>query len=199
MKFSVGTFCKILYEKPTMSLLSIVLLVTCCAHQVVLARNGINISTASKQTAPQYGKHHFHHQHSAAAAAANNHDRDTIKESSIKPTADTPIGCKELRSKKYISDGPCTSIKPIMEVVCAGICLPVTRLPWYSDLVGYRNANEEEEEWQCVDDAVKRKRVNLICQDGQERSYVIRTVRSCKCKKRKRLNNKTVKSKRKLQ
>lgn len=109
------------------------------------------------------------------------------------------MGCKELRSKKYISDGPCASIKPITEVVCAGICLPVSKLPWYTDYVNlWSKHTKEEDEWQCVDDVVKRKRVNLICQDGEQRSYIIRTVRSCKCKKRKRALNKTFKSKRKM-
>ncbi|GAB6027614.1 Sclerostin domain-containing protein 1 [Chamberlinius hualienensis] len=128
--------------------------------------------------------------------------------SNFKNYGDTPMGCKELRSKRYISDGPCTSIKPITEVVCAGICLPVSKLPWYSDYVNLWYSRRQqssssshssgsissadgdignlEEPWQCVDDVVKRKRVHLMCQDGQHRAYVIKTVRSCKCKKRKK-------------
>ena len=34
------------------------------------------------------------------------------------------MGCRELRSTKYISDGQCTSVQPIKELVCAGECLP---------------------------------------------------------------------------
>ncbi|XP_023230822.1 sclerostin domain-containing protein 1-like [Centruroides sculpturatus] len=95
---------------------------------------------------------------------------------------DVQLGCKELRSKKYISDGYCTSIKPVTEVVCAGICLPVAELPWYTELVS-RRSRTRSSEWRCVNDLVRHKRVHLICRSGDRRTYKIRVVRSCKCKK----------------
>lgn len=95
---------------------------------------------------------------------------------------DVQLGCKELRSKRYISDGFCTSIKPVTEVVCSGICLPVSELPWYTEVVD-EWTKRSTTEWRCVNDVVRRKRVHLICRNGERRSYRIRTVRSCKCKK----------------
>lgn len=50
-------------------------------------------------------------------------------------TEDMSYGCKELRSKRYISDGFCTATKPITEVVCTGSCLPASLLPWYAEYV----------------------------------------------------------------
>lgn len=39
-------------------------------------------------------------------------------------------GCHELRSKRYISDGLCTTPKPINEVICAGWCMmPPGQIP----------------------------------------------------------------------
>jgi hypothetical protein len=40
------------------------------------------------------------------------------------------FGCHELRSKRYISDGLCTTSKPINEVVCADWCImPPGQMP----------------------------------------------------------------------
>ncbi|XP_077993732.1 sclerostin domain-containing protein 1-like [Glandiceps talaboti] len=95
---------------------------------------------------------------------------------------DLQIDCNELRSKRYISDGFCTSSKPITEVVCAGECLPVRLLPWYADYVKVWGRGKTQE-WRCVNDVERLKRVHLRCEDGKTRTYRIKTVRSCKCKK----------------
>ncbi|KAL8577209.1 hypothetical protein ACOMHN_061336 [Nucella lapillus] len=50
-------------------------------------------------------------------------------------TEDVQVGCRELWAKRYISDGLCTSVKPLREVVCAGHCLPIRDLPWYAEFV----------------------------------------------------------------
>ena len=68
------------------------------------------------------------------------------------------MGCAELRSKRYISDGYCTSIRPISELVCMGHCLPVDRLPWYAELVKVWSRNKVLN-YKCVEDTVKRKKV----------------------------------------
>ncbi|GFG31633.1 hypothetical protein Cfor_12536 [Coptotermes formosanus] len=40
------------------------------------------------------------------------------------------LGCHELRSKRFISDGLCTTSKPIKEVVCADWCImPPGQIP----------------------------------------------------------------------
>lgn len=95
---------------------------------------------------------------------------------------DIQVGCKELRSKRYISDGFCTSVKPITEVVCTGHCLPIRNLPWYAEFIKVW-ARTKVLEWRCVEDDVRRKRVTLQCENGETRSYRIKVVRSCKCKR----------------
>ena len=92
------------------------------------------------------------------------------------------MGCRELRAKRYISDGFCTSMKPIKEVVCAGNCLPIRDLPWYAEFVKYWSRNKLRE-FQCEEDIVKRKKVRLLCQNGNYRTYKIKVVKSCKCKR----------------
>lgn len=95
---------------------------------------------------------------------------------------DVSVGCKELRSKRYLSDGFCTSVRPITEVVCVGTCLPAHQLPWYAEFVKVW-ARTKVLEWRCVDDVIRRQRVTLQCENGDERTYRVRVVRSCKCKR----------------
>ncbi|ELU02140.1 hypothetical protein CAPTEDRAFT_109141 [Capitella teleta] len=101
---------------------------------------------------------------------------------------DIQVGCKELRSKRYISDGFCTSVKPVTEVVCTGHCLPIRNLPWYAEFIKVW-ARTKILEWRCVDDVIRRKRVRLLCENGESRSYKIKVVRSCKCKRFMRQQN----------
>ncbi|XP_013874475.1 sclerostin domain-containing protein 1a [Austrofundulus limnaeus] len=102
------------------------------------------------------------------------------------------IGCRELRSTKYISDGHCTSINPIKELVCAGECLPAQMLEnWIGGAHGRkfwarRNANHD---WRCVNDKTRTQRIRLQCQDGSARTYKITVVTSCKCKRYSRQHN----------
>ncbi|XP_019617479.1 PREDICTED: sclerostin domain-containing protein 1-like [Branchiostoma belcheri] len=95
---------------------------------------------------------------------------------------DLQMGCRELKSKKYISDGFCTSVRPINEVVCAGQCLPTRLLPDYAEFEKYWSTNKVRE-WRCLNDQVRTKKVDLICENGEMRSYPIRVIRSCKCKR----------------
>lgn len=101
---------------------------------------------------------------------------------------DIQVGCKELRSKRYISDGFCTSIKPITEVVCTGHCLPIRNLPWYAEFLKVWSRTKILE-WRCVNDVVRKKRVPLLCENGDTRTYRIRVVKSCKCKRYMRRQN----------
>lgn len=100
------------------------------------------------------------------------------------------VGCRELRAKRFISDGFCTSIKPIREVVCAGNCLPIRDLPWYAEFVKVW-AKSKVREWQCEEDMVQRQWVHLLCRNGQYRKYRIKVVKSCKCKKTHPSHNRT--------
>lgn len=97
------------------------------------------------------------------------------------------MGCQELSSKRYISDGFCTSVRPITERVCGGLCLPIS-MPWYAEYVKVW-ARTKVAEWRCVDDQTRRRTVTLMCQNGETRSYTIRVVTGCKCKQFSRLHN----------
>ena len=96
---------------------------------------------------------------------------------------DVQIGCTELRAKRFISDGFCTSIKPIKEVVCAGHCLPIKEqnLPWWSEFTKVW-AKPKLKEWRCVEAVTKLKKVQLMCENGEIRTYKIKVVKSCRCK-----------------
>lgn len=104
------------------------------------------------------------------------------------------IGCRELRSTKYISDGHCTSINPIKELVCTGQCLPAPILQnWIGGSYsrrswGRRNGNSGQD-WRCVTDKTRTQRIQLQCQDGSTRTYKITVVTSCKCKRYSRQHN----------
>ncbi|XP_028317372.1 sclerostin domain-containing protein 1-like [Gouania willdenowi] len=103
------------------------------------------------------------------------------------------VGCRELRSTKYISDGQCTSINPIKELVCAGECLPNHLLPNWIGAAAYSGkywSRRDSQEWRCIIDRTTTQRIRLQCHDGSTRTYKITVVQSCKCKRYTRqLNN----------
>ncbi|KAI3358387.1 hypothetical protein L3Q82_014699 [Scortum barcoo] len=102
------------------------------------------------------------------------------------------VGCRELRSTKYISDGQCTSVNPIKELVCAGECLPAHLLPnWIGggSYTGRYWSRRDAQEWRCVIDRTRTQRIRLQCQDGSSRTYKITVVTSCKCKRYSREQN----------
>ncbi|XP_070840195.1 sclerostin domain-containing protein 1-like [Chaetodon trifascialis] len=102
------------------------------------------------------------------------------------------VGCRELRSTKYISDGQCTSVNPIKELVCAGECLPANLLPNWIGGGGYTGrywSHRDAQEWRCVTDQTRTQRIQLQCQDGSSRTYKITVVTSCRCKRYSRQQN----------
>ncbi|XP_028281671.1 sclerostin domain-containing protein 1a [Parambassis ranga] len=118
----------------------------------------------------------------AASAVSAAHDRGER----------TQIGCRELRSTKYISDGHCTSINPIKELVCAGECLPAQMLEnWIGGANGRKfwGRRGSNQDWRCVNDKTRTQRIQLQCQDGSTRTYKITVVTSCKCKRYSRQHN----------
>ncbi|XP_028255152.1 sclerostin domain-containing protein 1b [Parambassis ranga] len=102
------------------------------------------------------------------------------------------VGCRELRSTKYISDGQCTSVNPIKELVCAGECLPAHLLPNWIGGNGHTGrywSRRDAQEWRCVIDRTRTQRIRLQCHDGSSRTYKITVVTSCKCKRYSRQQN----------
>ncbi|KAM4630782.1 sclerostin domain-containing protein 1b [Polymixia lowei] len=113
---------------------------------------------------------------------------DTVR----KVQEQSQVGCRELRSTKYISDGQCTSLNPVKELVCAGECLPAHLLPNWIGSVGHTGrywSRRQAQEWRCVIDRTRTQRIRLQCQDGNSRTYKITVVTSCKCKRYSRQQN----------
>ncbi|KAM9838590.1 sclerostin domain-containing protein 1-like [Aulostomus maculatus] len=124
-----------------------------------------------------------------AANHARNGGRQTADPAHNGPDQ-SQVGCRELRSTKYISDGQCTSVNPIKELVCAGECLPAHLLPnWIGGNTGRYWSRREAQEWRCVIDQTRTQRIQLQCQDGSTRTYRITVVTSCTCKRYTRQQN----------
>lgn len=108
-------------------------------------------------------------------------DERKFKEKHHSETAEeAKVGCPEVRSKRFISDGFCTSVKAISEVVCTGHCLPLRDLPWYAEFIKVW-AKKKVLEWRCVEDVIRRRKVELYCENGEIRTYRIKVIKSCKC------------------
>ena len=52
-------------------------------------------------------------------------------------------------------------------------------------------SNKKLRDYQCVEDVVKKKKVTLLCQNGKKKTYRIKVVKSCKCKKITNVHNRT--------
>jgi len=91
--------------------------------------------------------------------------------------------CRGLRSKRYLSDGFCQTLRPVSEVVCAGSCVLDPHEALRPGLVSSwgRASGGRAVEWRCVDAAVRRRRVRLVCENGSVRVYRVRVVLACAC------------------
>ena len=90
------------------------------------------------------------------------------------------LGCKTLSSKMQISDGFCTSVEPVKSVICEGNCLPQQDLPWFAQFMKIWGKTKVID-YVCEDDVVRRRKVTLVCENGEMRRIRIKVVRSCKC------------------
>ncbi|AWP18061.1 putative sclerostin [Scophthalmus maximus] len=92
------------------------------------------------------------------------------------------LSCRELRSTRYITDGSCRSAKPVRELVCSGQCMPAHLMP---NSIGrgkwWRSGGATD--YRCIPAHSRTQRVQLRCPSGNTRTYKIRVVTSCKCKR----------------
>ncbi|XP_064171712.1 sclerostin-like [Anguilla rostrata] len=97
------------------------------------------------------------------------------------------LSCREVRLTRHVTDGQCRSAKPVRELVCAGQCVPAHLLP-NSILRGkwWRGGGTEI---RCVPAHSRVRRVQLHCPGGGRRTYKMRAVTSCKCKRYTRQHN----------
>lgn len=91
------------------------------------------------------------------------------------------LSCRELRSTRYITDGSCRSAKPVKELVCSGQCMPAHLMPNSIGRGKWWRGNASD--YRCIPAHSRTRRVQLQCPNGNTRTYKIRVVTSCKCKR----------------
>lgn len=91
------------------------------------------------------------------------------------------LSCRELRSTRYITDGSCRSAKPVKELVCSGQCMPAHLLP--NSIMRGKWWRSSASDYRCIPAHSRTRRVQLQCPNGNTRTYKIRVVTSCKCKR----------------
>lgn len=91
------------------------------------------------------------------------------------------LSCRELRSTRYITDGSCRSAKPVKELVCSGQCMPSHLMPNFIARGKWWRSNASD--YRCIPAHSRMRRIQLHCPNGNSRTYKIRVVTSCKCKR----------------
>lgn len=91
------------------------------------------------------------------------------------------LSCRELRSTRYITDGSCRSAKPVKELVCSGQCMPSHLVPNFIARGKWWRNNASD--YRCIPAHSRMRRIQLHCPNGTSRTYKIRAVTSCKCKR----------------
>lgn len=168
------------------SVLVLPLLQGCCAA----AKDWKVLNNDATEVLPEYRANSRTPQQQVAAQASNsgggnhtlnNRAKNGGRNANTVSYSASELSCRELRSTRYITDGSCRSAKPVRELVCSGQCLPshllpnsITRGKWWRS-----NASE----YRCIPAHSRTKRVQLHCPNGNTRTYKIRVVTSCKCKR----------------
>ncbi|XP_009980612.1 PREDICTED: sclerostin [Tauraco erythrolophus] len=103
------------------------------------------------------------------------------------PNDASDLSCREMRTTRYVTEGPCRSVKPVKELVCSGQCGPSHLLPnsigrgkwWRQNALDYR----------CIPAHTRTQRIQMSCPEEETRTYKFRAVTSCKCKRYTRYHN----------
>ncbi|KAG7492303.1 hypothetical protein MATL_G00013810 [Megalops atlanticus] len=123
----------------------------------------------------------------------SNNTMNRPKHGGRRRSANTPsygaseLSCRELRSTRYITDGSCRSAKPVKELVCSGQCVPSHLLP--NSILRGKWWRSSASDYRCIPAHSRTQRVQLQCPHGNSRTYKIRVVTSCKCKRYTRHHN----------
>ncbi|XP_068161612.1 sclerostin [Antennarius striatus] len=114
-------------------------------------------------------------------SSVNNRAKNGGKTANTVSFSASELSCRELRSTRYITDGSCRSAKPVKELVCSGQCMPAHLLP--NSITRGKWWRSNASEYRCIPAHSRTKRVQLQCPNGNTRTYKIRAVTSCKCKR----------------
>ncbi|NWZ02673.1 SOST protein, partial [Loxia curvirostra] len=101
--------------------------------------------------------------------------------------SDAAFSCREVRTTRFLTDGPCRSLKPVKELLCSGQCEPSHLLPnsigrgkwWRQNALDFR----------CIPAHSRTQRVLMACPQDETRTYKFRAATSCKCKRYTRYHN----------
>ncbi|KAG9267817.1 sclerostin [Astyanax mexicanus] len=128
-----------------------------------------------------------------SSSNTNTNNMNQAKNGGRRSSANSPtygaseLSCRELRSTRYITDGSCRSAKPVKELVCSGQCLPAHLMP--NSILRSKWWRSNASDYRCIPAHSRTQRVQLQCPSGQNRTYKIRVVTSCKCKRYTRHHN----------
>ncbi|XP_077359519.1 sclerostin [Festucalex cinctus] len=164
-------------------LLSLLLLRGCCCASGAAAKAWRQVSNDGTEFIPDY-THDGRSQNNTMNNNNNNRAKTGGRTSNSVSYSASELSCRELRSTRYITDGSCRSAKPVKELVCSGQCLPSHLMP---NSIGrgkwWRSGGGGASDYRCIPAHSRTRRVQLRCPNGNTRTYKIRVVTSCKCKR----------------
>ncbi|NXO76137.1 SOST protein, partial [Sitta europaea] len=97
------------------------------------------------------------------------------------------FSCRELRSTRFLTDGPCRSLKPVRELLCSGHCEPSHLLP--NSIGRGKWWRQSGADYRCIPAHTRTQRVPMACPQQETRTYKFRAATSCKCKRYTRHHN----------
>lgn len=171
---------------------ALLLLQGCCAA----VKGWKGLKNDATELLPEYTESSRSPQEEAMLRASNGSNSVNNRAKSGGRTANTvsysasELSCRELRSTRYITDGSCRSAKPVRELVCSGQCLPAHLMP--NSIVRGKWWRSSASDYRCIPAHSRTRRVQLQCPSGNTRTYKIRVVTSCKCKRFRPHHNQSV-------
>ncbi|XP_077595040.1 sclerostin [Stigmatopora nigra] len=163
-------------------LLSLLLLRGCCCASAAAAKAWRQVSNDGTELVPDYTRNSNSYNNTVNHNNNNRAKTGGRTSNSVSYSA-SELSCRELRSTRYITDGSCRSAKAVKELVCSGQCLPSHLMP---NSIGrgkwWRNGGGASD-YRCIPAHSRTRRVQLHCPNGNTRTYKIRVVTSCKCKR----------------
>ncbi|NWV46962.1 SOST protein, partial [Daphoenositta chrysoptera] len=95
--------------------------------------------------------------------------------------------CRELRTTRFLTAGPCRSLKPVRELLCSGRCEPPQLLP--NAIGGAKWWRQNALDFRCIPAHSRTQRVPMACPGDETRTHKFRAATSCKCKRYTRHHN----------
>ncbi|XP_061666521.1 sclerostin [Syngnathoides biaculeatus] len=163
-------------------LLSLLLLRGCCCASAAAAGPRRQVSNDGTEFLPEYTRGGDGNNNNTTNNNNNRAKTGGRTSNSVSYSA-SELSCRELRSTRYITDGSCRSAKPVKELLCSGQCLPSHLMPNSIGRGKWWRSGGGSWDYRCIPAHTRSRRVQLHCPTGSTRTYKIRVVTSCKCKR----------------